>query len=62
MKMLYGTQSIVTHFVLYLTHSSLRVQTISTSRAPWNYTTNQRKHMVGLMALAAFVAEDGCCG
>ena len=30
----------------------------SIPRVPWNYTTNQRKHMVGLMALA-YVAEDG---
>ena len=28
----------------------------STLRAPWNYTTNQRKHM---MELATFEAEDG---
>jgi hypothetical protein len=28
-------------------------------RAPWDKTTHQRKHMVGLMALAAYVAEDG---
>ena len=31
----------------------------STPRAPWNYTTNQRKHMVEHVALAIFVAEDG---
>ena len=34
----------------------------STPRAPWNYTTNQRKHMVGLVSLAAYVAEDGLAG
>jgi hypothetical protein len=34
----------------------------SISRAPWDQTTNQRKHMVGLIALAAFVAEDGIVG
>jgi hypothetical protein len=28
-------------------------------RAPWNYTTNQRKHMVELVSLAVYVAEDG---
>jgi hypothetical protein len=28
-------------------------------RAPWNYTTNQRKHMMEFVALAIFVAEDG---
>jgi hypothetical protein len=33
----------------------------STLRAPWNYTTNQRKHMVELGALAIFVA-DGLVG
>ena len=31
----------------------------STPRAPWNYTTNQRKHMVELVALAIFVVEGG---
>jgi hypothetical protein len=31
-------------------------------RAPWNYTINQRKHMVELVALAIFVAEDGLVG
>jgi hypothetical protein len=31
----------------------------STPRAPWNYTTNKRKHMVELVALAIYVAEDG---
>jgi hypothetical protein len=30
-----------------------------TPRALWNYTTNQRKHMVALVALAIYVAEDG---
>jgi hypothetical protein len=30
-----------------------------TFRAPWNYTTNQRKHMVELVTLDIFVAEDG---
>jgi hypothetical protein len=25
-------------------------------------TTNQRKHMVGLLALAAYIAEDGLVG
>jgi hypothetical protein len=25
----------------------------------WDYTTNRRKHMVGLLALAAYVVEDG---
>jgi hypothetical protein len=28
------------------------------SRAPWDYIINQRKQMVGLVALAAYVAED----
>jgi hypothetical protein len=28
-------------------------------RAPWNYTTSQRKHMMELVTLAIFVAEDG---
>jgi hypothetical protein len=31
----------------------------STPRAPCNYNTNQRKHMVELVALAIYVAEDG---
>jgi uncharacterized lipoprotein YmbA len=31
----------------------------STPRAPRDETTNQRVHMVGLVALAAYVAEDG---
>jgi hypothetical protein len=31
----------------------------STPRAPWNYSTNQRKHVVELVALAIYVAEDG---
>ena len=34
----------------------------STLRAPWNYTTNQRKHTEGPMALAAYAAEDGLVG
>jgi hypothetical protein len=34
----------------------------STPRAPWNYTTNQRKHMVELVALAMYVTEDGLVG
>jgi hypothetical protein len=34
----------------------------STLRAPWNYTTNLRKHMVEIVALAIFVAEDGLDG
>jgi uncharacterized lipoprotein YmbA len=34
----------------------------STPRALWNDTTNQRKHMVELVALAAYVAEDGLVG
>ena len=33
----------------------------STPKAPWNYTTNQRKHMVELVALAIYVA-DGLVG
>jgi hypothetical protein len=32
---------------------------ISTPRTPWNYTTNQRKHMVELVAPAIYVPEDG---
>jgi hypothetical protein len=35
---------------------------ISTPRVSRDYTTNQRVHMVGLMALAAFVAQDGLVG
>ena len=35
------------------------IQTNQVHRAPSNLTTNQRVHMVGLMALAAYVAEDG---
>ena len=31
----------------------------SSPRAPRDKTTNQRVHMVGLMAPAAYVAEDG---
>ena len=34
----------------------------STPRAPWNLTTNQRKHMLGLVVLAVYVAEDGLVG
>ena len=34
----------------------------STLRTPCNYTTSQRKHMVELVALAIFVAEDGLVG
>jgi hypothetical protein len=34
----------------------------SIHRALWNYTTNQRKHMVELVALAVYVAEDGLVG
>jgi hypothetical protein len=34
----------------------------STHRAPWNYTTNQRKHMVELVALAIYLSEDGPVG
>jgi hypothetical protein len=34
----------------------------SIPRAPWIYTTNQRKHMVELVALAIYVAEDGLVG
>jgi hypothetical protein len=34
----------------------------STPRTLWNYTTNQRKHMVELVALAIYVAEDGLVG
>ena len=34
----------------------------STPRAPWNYTTNQRKHMVVLVTLAVYVAEDTLVG
>jgi hypothetical protein len=33
----------------------------STHRVPWKYTTNQRKHMVELVALI-YVAEDGLVG
>ena len=39
------------------THNS-ECELTSTRRAPWNYTTNQRKHMLELVALAVFVAED----
>jgi hypothetical protein len=31
----------------------------SIPRATWNHTTNQRKHIVELVALAVYVAEDG---
>jgi hypothetical protein len=34
----------------------------STFRAPCNYITNQRKHMVELVALAMYVAKDGLVG
>ena len=34
----------------------------STSRSPWTYVTNQRKHMVEHVALAIYVAEDGLVG
>jgi hypothetical protein len=34
----------------------------SNPRALWNYTTNQRKHMVELVALAIYVAEDDLVG
>jgi hypothetical protein len=34
----------------------------STPRAPWNYITNQRKHIVELVALAIYVAEDDLVG
>ena len=34
----------------------------STPRAPWNYTTNQRKTIVELLALAILIAEDGLDG
>jgi hypothetical protein len=34
----------------------------STLKAPWNYTTNQRKYMVELVVLAVYVAEDGLVG
>ena len=30
----------------------------STPRAPWNYTTNQRKHRERVVSLAEYVAED----
>jgi hypothetical protein len=33
-----------------------------TLRTPWNYTTNQRKHTVELVALAIFVTKDGLIG
>ena len=39
-----------------------RYELTSTPRAPWNYTTNQSKHMVELGAIAVFVAEDGLVG
>jgi hypothetical protein len=35
---------------------------IRTRGAPRDYTTNQSVHMVGLMAPAAYVAEDGLVG
>jgi hypothetical protein len=34
----------------------------SAPRAPWNYTTNQRKHMAELVDLAKFVEEDALVG
>ena len=34
----------------------------STPRAPWNYTTSQRKHMMELAALALYVVQDGLVG
>ena len=34
----------------------------SNPRVPWDSTTNQRKHMEKLMALTAYVAEDGLVG
>ena len=34
----------------------------SALRALWHYTNNQSKHMVELVALAIFVAEDGLAG
>jgi hypothetical protein len=30
----------------------------TTHRAPWEYTTNKRRHMEGLVALAVYVAGD----
>ena len=35
---------------------------LATPRAPRDWTTNQRIHMEGPMALAAYVAEDGLVG
>ena len=34
----------------------------STIITPWNYITHQRKHMVELVALAVYLAEDGLVG
>ena len=34
----------------------------SIPRASWESTINQRKHMVGLLSPAAYVAEDGLIG
>ena len=34
----------------------------STPRVPWNYTTNQRNHMVELVTLDIYVAEDALFG
>ena len=34
----------------------------SNPRVPWDLTPNQRKHMERLVALAAYVAEDGLAG
>jgi hypothetical protein len=39
-----------------------RYELTSTPRAPCNYTTNERKHMVELVALAVYVAEGGLVG
>ena len=38
------------------------VSTDQTPRAPRDWTTNQRVHMEGPMALATYVAEDGLVG
>ena len=38
------------------------VSTDQTPRAPRDWTTNQRVHMEGPMALATYVAEDGLFG
>ena len=53
-----GLPSPSAHWVfLWLLHWGL-----CSLRAPWNYTTNQRKHMVKLVALAIYVAEDSLVG